>query len=84
MNKEKRLPEKITFKNTLKKVTKPLTKLLRKEEKYGGDILHFRTNKSYSSETRTILSVGSVVFTGGLFIDKDTETFCKNVFNHFN
>jgi hypothetical protein len=50
----------------------------------GGDILYFSIKKDNSSNIRNILSVGSIVFTGGLFIDKDTEIFCKNVFSIFN
>lgn len=46
----------------------------------GGDILLFDVIKN----KRTILSVGSIAFTGGLFIDKNTELFIKNVFTFFN
>ena len=50
----------------------------------GGDILFFQITKNENLDKRTILSVGSIVFTGGIFIDENTEIFIKNVFIHFN
>jgi hypothetical protein len=39
--------------------------------------------KQHTHATRKIFSVGSMIFTGGLFIDKDIELLVKNTLTHF-
>ena len=49
----------------------------------GGDILSFEAKKTDSTEKRSIISVGSIVFTGGLFADKYVGAFVKSLFKDY-